>query len=186
MKIEFDLKERKNEIIVILSYLAIFFTLIFFINYLKTEEESKKFDEELARIQYNSLKNSNLSKSDLTNELAAIEQEIESVKQKLPVNLKHQDVNEMLSEISTNTGGIFNLGNCDIADSKTTNNSITYEVKIKNIKASYAQIENLLNYIKEYKSKIGITQLELIREDMNVSGNLTIVFYSEKQGGDEL
>lgn len=161
--------------------------MTYFMNYIKDEAATKKSQEISAKYEYDKLKNSNLSEYDLQEELKNIDQQIELVKKQIPSNLRYQDVNQMLSEITSNTGRLFNLGNCNISNAKDTKDSdnvvryITYDVKISSLSGSYTQILNLLEYIKQYNVKVNISQLELSRDGEQMKGSMTLVFYGEKQ-----
>lgn len=190
VKFKFDfkelLKEHCKEIIVVLVYLVAFLGLIAGINSIKEQKSDKEFDMNLAKIKYDNVKNSNLSEEFLATEKESVEKELEEVKQKLPIGLKNADVNLMLAEIMQDTGNLFNLANCNISESKTKSGYSAYEVRISSINGTYSQIKNLLNYIKDFRVKVTITQLDFNKELTNVQGSLTLVFYGEKQLEEEV
>lgn len=180
MKIKFNLKERKKEIIVLCVYSALLGILMFLINNLNTLQETRKFEEDLARVQYNNIKNSNVSEEELMESLKELTLEVENLKQSVPVNLSYREVNEMLAEIIKDNGNIFNLGNCNVTEIKSAEGYNAYEVRISSINGEYYQVKNLMNYIEQYKVKIKIEQMDLNKTNTNVQGNLILVFYGTR------
>jgi len=177
------LYDHYKEIIVILIYAVIFICVNSAVKSLSKEKSSLEFDENLAKRQYDTIKASNLSKNDLLEELKQLTQEISDAKEKLPQDLKIQDINNILTEIISDTGNLFNLGHCSISELKTKEAYKGYEVRITSINGNYYQFKNLLNYISNYRVKSQVTQLDITRTNSGVQGNLAIEFYGQKSEG---
>lgn len=190
MKFDFDFKEffihRKKELLVIALYSLLFVFVIWFINKINIDIETAEFDRNLAERQYNNIKNSNLSEDVLASELREITLEAEEMNKKLPSNLDHMEINKMLSEISRANGGLFTLGNCNIAQVERKDGYASFEVKVKSIRGGYSQFKNFVEYIEKYKSKVILSQVDLTRTYYEVQGTMTLVFFGEKKVGDTI
>jgi len=178
-----NFKEYKKEIIVILIYLVIFSALIFAAKSLNAMNEDVVYEEATAKKRYEDIKNIEFSKESLEKELEMIDLDVKELEKKVPDNLDYRTVNEILSEISLNTNGTFNLGNCTIEeakvliDNKTSDKYKAYQVKISAIKGEYEQVKKMLEYIKNYENKISITQLNFAKNSTTIEGNMTLKFF---------
>lgn len=178
MKFDFNIiKERKKEIIIVLIYLVLFSAIILGINHFNVKKEDKKFEEDLAQIQYNTILNSNFSETELLADLKKVTMESENLKQKLPTDLEYRNINQKLTEI-INANNIFSLSSCSLKEIETKEGYCAYQVKVNEINGTYAQFKKFLSYIGEYDNKIVITQLDVDVVDVTqVQGNMTLIFY---------
>lgn len=185
ININFNFKERKKEIIVILIYLVIFGLLFFIIGSLKNKQEEIAFDVDLAKAQYDSIRNSHYNEEEMQKELNEITIKVEVMDGKLPTNLSPRNINQMLGEIAAETGNIYNQIGA-IKELTTKDNIISYEVKLSSISTTYSQLKTFIEYIENYKVKIAISQLDLNRTGDAINGSMTLVFYGEKPSEEAL
>lgn len=183
MKINFDLifnflKEKYREILIIITYIVSFSLIIWQINSKADKRKDLEFDVNLANHQVETIRGIELTEEQLVAEVAAVVAEVENLKAKLPEELKFQDVNKRVAEISQDNGNIFLITNCKITEDSDDN---LWKVDISNINGSYEQILNLFAYIADYPIKVSITSVNLNRIFDTVTGNLTLVFYEREQ-----
>jgi len=178
VKFDFNIiKERKKEIIIVSIYLVLFFAIILGINHFDAKKTDKQFEEDLAKIQYNTILNSNFSETELLADLKKVTMESENLKQKLPIDLEYRNVNQKLTEI-INVNNIFSLSSCTLKEIETKEGYSAYQVRVNEVNGTYAQFKNFIKYIGEYDSKVVITQLDIDVVDItNIQGTMTLVFY---------
>ena len=180
LNINFDMKEYKKEILVVLIYIVIFFALFWVSNLLELKNEDKKFEEDLAKINYNKVVNITSSKQELEKELSDVERKVSELEQKLPSDLDYRKINEMLAQISNSTGNVFYLGGTNVTEEKAEEGYSKYQAKINSIQGNYFQVQSMLKAVKDFESKVVITQCNVTRTAESTKGNMTLVFYGKK------
>ena len=179
LNINFDIKEYKKEIVVILIYIAIFSVMFFVNNLLELKNEDKKLEEILAKSNYNKVMSITTSKEDLEKELSDVERKLIDLEQRLPSNLDHRKINEMLAQISTSTGNVFNLGSTNVTEEKSEDGYSKYQAKVNSIQGNYFQVQSMLKAIEGFESKVTITQINVTRDANQTRGNMTLMFYGK-------
>ena len=178
--------EKKKEIIVVAIYIVAFSLIYFKMNSLNIEKENLEWDVQTSERMYNNVKNVPYTYEELQTQYAQKEEEYKNMENYLPLNLSNKDVNNMIADIVNNTGRLFDLGSYKVIELKSEKNNIRYQVKINSINATYDQTKEFFNYIKDYKSKIEVQQLNLTRIYDNIQGSMTLDFYGTIQEASEV
>ena len=179
LNINFDIKEYKKEIVVILIYIVIFSALFLANNLLELKNEDKKFEEISAKSDYNKVVSITFSKEELEKEFSGVERKLVELEQKLPSDLDHRKINEMLAQISSSTGNVFNLGSTNVTEEKSEDGYSKYQAKVNSIQGNYFQVQSMLKAIEGFESKVTITQFNVTRDANQTKGNMTLTFYGK-------
>jgi len=174
------LKSKWREISIVLGILLSAFLIFLLINYLLDSREKAIAHQQATEDNYNNILSGETSEEILENELQQILDEQMALGEVLPVNFKIQEANAKLSEIIRNNK-ILNIDDCTVTE--LPNDGSEYkkvEIRVKNFYGTYEQVQDFMNYIKNYGSKIVIESMNFEVEDFtkNMKGeNLVFVLY---------
>jgi len=176
------IKKKWREILIILGIIIVFCLLGLLINVLLIKKEDALFEQDIVKRNWNNIESGETSEEVLTNELAQLSFERSELEAYLPENLKMQDVNILLRDL-TNSTRILDRDNCSITEVpyKESDQYKKFQIKVKNFYGTYNQVEDFMKLIENHEIKIVIEEMGFEVEPFtnNIKGeNMVLSVYS--------